>query len=71
MILVGTQEILLRGADIVKVGIGGGAVCSTRIKTGFGVPNLTAIRNSARVIAPERPISPALLRKGPGGSSFR
>lgn len=37
------------GVDIVKVGIGGGSVCTTRIKTGFGVPNLTAIRNCARV----------------------
>ena len=36
-------------ADIVKVGIGGGSVCTTRIKTGFGVPNLTAIKNCARV----------------------
>ena len=36
-------------ADIVKVGIGGGSVCTTRIKTGFGVPNLTAIRNCTRV----------------------
>ena len=37
------------GADIVKVGIGGGSVCSTRIKTGFGVPNITAIKDCARV----------------------
>ncbi len=36
-------------ADIVKVGIGGGSVCTTRIKTGFGVPNLTAIKHCARV----------------------
>ena len=36
-------------ADIVKVGIGGGSVCTTRIKTGFGMPNLTAIKNCARV----------------------
>jgi IMP dehydrogenase len=36
-------------ADIIKVGIGGGSVCTTRIKTGFGVPNLTAIKNCARV----------------------
>jgi IMP dehydrogenase len=36
-------------ADIVKVGIGGGSVCTTRIKTGFGIPNLTAIRHCARV----------------------
>lgn len=36
-------------ADIIKVGIGGGSVCTTRIKTGFGVPNLTAIRECAKV----------------------
>ena len=36
------------GADIIKVGIGGGSVCTTRIKTGFGVPNLTAIRECAK-----------------------
>jgi IMP dehydrogenase len=36
-------------ADIVKVGIGGGSVCTTRLKTGFGVPNLTALKNCARV----------------------
>jgi len=37
------------GADIIKVGIGGGSVCSTRIKTGFGVPTLTSIQECARV----------------------
>ena len=35
-------------ADIVKVGIGPGSVCTTRIKTGFGVPQLTAIKECAR-----------------------
>lgn len=37
-----TEELLLLGADIVKVGIGSGALCETRIKTGVGVPQLTA-----------------------------
>lgn len=37
------------GADLIKVGIGGGSVCTTRIKTGFGVPNLTAIMDCAKV----------------------
>jgi IMP dehydrogenase len=37
------------GADIIKVGIGGGSVCTTRIKTGFGVPMLTSIKDCARV----------------------
>ena len=36
------------GADIIKAGIGGGSVCSTRIKTGFGVPMLTTIQDCAR-----------------------
>ena len=45
----GADYLASCGADIIKVGIGGGAVCTTRIKTGFGVPNLTAIRQCARV----------------------
>ena len=45
----GADYLASLSADIIKVGIGGGAVCTTRIKTGFGVPNLTAIRQSARV----------------------
>lgn len=36
------------GADIIKAGIGGGSVCSTRIKTGFGIPMLTCIQECAR-----------------------
>lgn len=36
-------------ADIIKVGIGGGSVCSTRIKTGFGVPTLSSVMSCARV----------------------
>lgn len=38
-----TEALILAGADIVKVGIGSGAACSTRIKTGVGVPQLSAI----------------------------
>jgi IMP dehydrogenase len=45
----GADYLASLSADIVKVGIGGGSVCTTRIKTGFGVPNLTAIKNCARV----------------------
>jgi IMP dehydrogenase len=36
------------GADAIKVGIGPGSVCSTRLKTGFGVPQITAIKDCAR-----------------------
>ena len=38
-----TQELILRGADIVKVGIGPGSVCTTRRQTGVGYPQLSAI----------------------------
>jgi len=38
-----TQELVLRGADIIKVGIGPGSVCTTRIQTGVGYPQLSAI----------------------------
>lgn len=38
-----TEELILRGADIVKVGIGPGSVCTTRHKTGVGYPQLSAI----------------------------
>jgi len=38
-----TSELILAGADIVKVGIGGGSVCTTRIKTGIGYPQLSAV----------------------------
>ena len=38
-----TEELILRGADIVKVGIGPGSVCTTRLQTGVGYPQLSAI----------------------------
>ena len=38
-----TQELILNGADIVKVGIGPGSVCTTRIQTGVGFPQLSAV----------------------------
>jgi GMP reductase len=37
------EELLLSGADLVKVGIGPGSVCTTRTKTGVGYPQLSAI----------------------------
>ena len=45
----GADYLAASGADIIKVGIGGGSVCTTRIKTGFGIPNLTAIQDCARM----------------------
>jgi IMP dehydrogenase len=44
----GADYLASCGADIIKAGIGGGSVCSTRIKTGFGVPMLSCIMDCAR-----------------------
>ncbi|QIZ78212.1 GMP reductase [Ferrimonas lipolytica] len=41
------EELILSGADIVKVGIGPGSVCTTRVKTGVGYPQLSAVIESA------------------------
>ena len=38
-----TEEIILSGADIVKVGIGSGSVCTTRVQTGVGYPQFSAV----------------------------
>lgn len=44
----GADYLASCGADIIKAGIGGGSVCSTRIKTGFGIPMLTCIQDCTR-----------------------
>lgn len=45
----GAKDLILAGADAVKIGIGPGSICTTRITTGFGVPQLTAILNCAPI----------------------
>jgi IMP dehydrogenase len=42
----GARELAEAGADAIKVGIGPGSICTTRIVTGFGVPQITAIAES-------------------------
>jgi GMP reductase len=42
-----TTELILAGADIIKVGVGPGSVCTTRIKTGIGYPQLSAVMECA------------------------
>ena len=44
-----TAELILAGVDIVKVGVGPGSVCTTRIKTGIGYPQLSAVIECADV----------------------
>ncbi len=42
-----TEELIIRGADIIKCGIGPGSVCTTRLQTGVGVPQLSGIIEGA------------------------
>jgi IMP dehydrogenase len=46
-----TADLLARGADAVKVGVGPGSTCTTRVVTGAGVPQLTAILDCAEAAA--------------------
>jgi IMP dehydrogenase len=39
----GTKDLIEAGADAVKVGIGPGSICTTRVVAGIGVPQITAI----------------------------
>jgi IMP dehydrogenase len=44
----GARELVRRGADAVKVGIGPGSICTTRVVTGVGVPQVTAIMDAVQ-----------------------
>ena len=44
----GARELIEAGADAIKVGIGPGSICTTRVVTGVGVPQITAIFNACR-----------------------
>ncbi len=45
----GTEALIKAGADCVKVGIGPGSICTTRVVSGIGVPQITAIMESAEM----------------------
>lgn len=47
----GARDLALAGADAVKVGIGPGSICTTRVVTGVGVPQITAILNAVAGVA--------------------
>src|SRR5271169_1071114 len=44
----GTRDLIRRGADAVKIGIGPGSICTTRVVTGAGVPQIHAIRECVK-----------------------
>ncbi len=72
-----TQELVMNGADIVKVGIGPGSVCTTRIQTGVGYPQLSAVIEcadaahglGAHIIADGGCACPGDVAKGFGGGA--
>lgn len=44
----GARDLIEAGADAIKVGIGPGSICTTRVVTGVGVPQITAVMNACR-----------------------
>ncbi len=48
----GTRDLISRGADAVKVGVGPGSICTTRVVAGVGVPQLSAVANCAAAAVP-------------------
>jgi IMP dehydrogenase len=52
----GARALMERGADAVKVGIGPGSICTTRVVTGVGVPQLTAVMEAVRGVDDRIPI---------------
>jgi len=49
-----TEALIQLGVDAVKVGIGAGSICTTRIVAGIGVPMITAVAECARAAAPHK-----------------
>jgi IMP dehydrogenase len=45
----GTEDLIKAGVDAVKIGVGSGSICITRVITGSGVPQLTAILDSVKI----------------------
>ena len=45
----GTEDLIRAGVDAVKIGVGSGSICITRVITGSGVPQLTAILDSVKI----------------------
>ncbi len=45
----GAADLIAAGADAIKVGIGPGSICTTRVISGVGVPQITAVREAAKV----------------------
>ena len=74
-----TEELIINGADVVKIGIGPGSVCTTRTMTGVGVPQFSAILDCAdaangvdgHIMADGGCVHPGDIAKAFGGGASR
>lgn len=64
----GARDLAEAGADAIKAGVGPGSICTTRIVTGFGVPQLTAIADSVAGVADTGRQVPVIADGGIKGS---
>jgi IMP dehydrogenase len=60
----GARDLAAAGVDAVKVGVGPGSICTTRVVTGFGVPQMTAISDAAEGAAEVDPSVPVIADGG-------
>ena len=60
----GAEELVAVGADAIKVGVGPGGVCTTRLVAGVGVPQLTAIADCARLTDADGNLVPVIADGG-------
>ena len=68
-----TRDLVRRGADAVKIGIGPGSICTTRVVTGAGVPQIHAIRECVKGVGKRErsPSSPTAASSSPATSRRR
>ncbi len=67
----GTRDLISAGASIVKVGVGPGAMCTTRMMTGVGRPQFSAVRRMRRGGTPTRRARVGRRRGPPSRATWR
>lgn len=64
----GAKDLMEAGADVIKVNVGAGSVCTTRVVTGHGVPQLSALMECVearnKLVFPEKKLRPLIISDG-------